>query len=129
MKKIRKIIAASLILLNTGLIITYGNSSYANSDSMVSIEGERAMPDASIAHFESNSLKDFLLWLRNPNDNKETFKELIEHWTNAGAYLVPEFEGGQLNKIFVDSNQTFISFVFNEPELRVTETLCKAKIN
>lgn len=146
MKKIRLLIAACVIILNIGLILSVRlqapteikaysgehltsnnaqvllnfeeNNLYAKAD--LKLSGERAMPDTTVAHFEANSLKDFLLWLRNPNENKETFKEYIDYWTKANCYLVPEFEGGQLNKIFVDSNQKFISFVFNEPEVRVT---------
>ncbi len=118
MKKYRRIIAlcACLLCFSSAML----DGSYSFADSNLQLLATQAMPDAAIAHYEANSINDFLKWLRNPGENKELFKEFIAYWTDAKSYLVPDFCGGKLNKVFADSNQNFITFLFDDPSVKVT---------
>lgn len=116
MKKYRRIIALCACLSCFSLM----DGSYSFAGSNLQLLATQAMPDATIAHYEANSFNDFLIWLRNSSENKESFKEFIAYWTGAKNYLVPDFCGGKLNKIFADSNQNFITFLFDEPSVKVT---------
>ena len=118
MKKYRRIIALCACLSCFSSAMMDGSYSFAGSN--LQLLATQAMPDAAIAHYETNSFNDFLIWLRNSSENKESFKEFIAYWTGAKNYLVPDFCGGKLNKIFADSNQNFITFLFDEPSVKVT---------
>lgn len=118
MKKYRRIIALCACLSCFSSAMMGGSYSFAGSD--LQLLATQAMPDATIAHYEANSFNDFLIWLRNSSENKESFKEFIAYWTGAKNYLVPDFCGGKLNKIFADSNQNFITFLFDDPSVKVT---------
>ena len=118
MKKYRRIIALCACLSCFSSAMMGGSYSFAGSN--LQLLATQAMPDAAIAHYEANSFNDFLIWLRNSSENKESFKEFIAYWTGAKNYLVPDFCGGKLNKIFADSNQNFITFLFDEPHVKVT---------
>lgn len=117
-EKDRRIIALCACLSCFSLAMMGGSYSFASSN--LQLLATQAIPDAAIAYYEANSFNDFLIWLRNSSENKELFKEFIAYWTGAKNYLVPDFCGGKLNKIFADSNQNFITFLFDEPSVKVT---------
>ena len=75
MKKYRRIIALCACLSCFSSAMMDGSYSFAGSN--LQLLATQAMPDAAIAHYETNSFNDFLIWLRNSSENKESFKEFI----------------------------------------------------
>jgi len=118
MKKYQKIIATFVCISCIGTLT--GNCEFSLTPSNIQNAYAMEVSDPSIAHFEAASSKEFLEWMRNSNEKEEAFNDFIVYWSGAKNYLVPDFIDGKLKKIFADSNQNSISYLFEEPSVRVT---------
>ena len=67
-----------------------------------------------------NEFKDWITDARQKTNNDGAFKKIIDLYCSQYKMIyVPQIEGKQFSKIFIDSNQNIINYVYNEPSFRI----------
>ena len=67
-----------------------------------------------------NEIKHWITDVKQKSNNNGVFKEIIDLYCSQYKMIyVPDFEEKQIKKIFVDSNQNIINYVYDEPTIRI----------
>ena len=76
-----------------------------------------------VYNYSAQSINEFKNWITDveeKSNNNEAFKEMIDLYCSQYKMIyVPNIEGKQITKIFIDSNQNIINYVYSDPSIRI----------